>query len=80
MGFSLDSAIDSIGNVANIATTTYAGITQAQTQQQVADQQAQALFQTNQAQNTALINNSKMWLVGGIILAIGAALFLFNRR
>lgn len=80
MAFTLDSAINSIGNIAGIATETYSKVTQAQTQQQVADQQAQALFQTNQAQNTALVNNSKMWLIGGIVLAIGAALFLFNRK
>lgn len=80
MAFTFDSAIDNIGTLAGIATDTYGKVTTAQTQQQVADQQAQALFQTNQAQNTALVNNSKMWLIGGIVLAIGAALFLFNRK
>lgn len=80
MAFSLDSAIDSIASVADIASSTYTSYTQATTQQQVANQQAEALFQTNQAQNTALVNNSKMWLIGGIILAIGTALFLFNRK
>lgn len=80
MAFSFDTAIDSIAGIADAGVGVYNKYTESQTAQQVQKQQSQNLWESQQAQNTAVVNNSKMWLVGGVILAIGAAFFLFNRK
>lgn len=80
MGLTFDSAINSIGKAVDAGVGAYNSYTESQTAQQVQKQQSQNLWESQQAQNTALVNNSKMWLIGGVILAIGAAFFMFNRK
>lgn len=76
----LESAFDSIGNVASKGMDIYNSYTSTQTANDIAQQQANMMQQTNSTQNQVKLSNAKLMLIGGVILAIGAAFFIFNRK
>lgn len=80
MALTFDSALDSIGKVANTGVDAYNKYSENKTNNQVKETQAKDLWNSNRAQDTAKLNNSKMYMIGGIIVAIGFAFFLFNRK
>lgn len=82
MGFfdGLESSFDSIGSIADKGVGIYNQYTSTQTANDIAKQQANMQVQTNATQNAVALSNSKLMLIGGVILAIGTAFFIFNRK
>lgn len=76
----LESAFDSIGGVASKAVGIYNDYSSNATANEIARQQANMAQQTNSTQNQVALSNSKLMLIGGVILAIGTAFFIFNRK
>ena len=76
----LESAFDSIGGIADKGVGIYNSYTSNQTANDIAKQQANMQMQTNATQNQVALSNSKLMLIGGVILAIGTAFFIFNRK
>lgn len=76
----LESAFDSIGGVASKAVGIYNDYSSNQTANDIARQQANMAQQTNSTQNQVALSNSKLMLIGGVIIAIGTAFFIFNRK
>lgn len=76
----LESAFNSIGSIADKGVEIYNQYTSNQTANDIAKQQANMNAQTNATQNAVALSNSKLMLIGGVILAIGTAFFIFNRK
>lgn len=76
----MDFSFDSIGKIVGQGVDIFNSYSSTQTANDIARQQANMAQSTNDAKNTSLINNSKLLLVGGVILAIGGAFLLFNKK
>lgn len=76
----MDWNFDSIGSLVDKGVNIYNSYSSNQTANDIARQQANANWEATQTQNKINLSNAKLMLIGGVILAIGTALFIFNRK
>lgn len=76
----MDFSIDNIGKIASQGVGIYNQYTQQQTANDIAKLQADAVWESNNVKNQVSLSNAKLMLIGGVILAIGTAFFIFFRK
>lgn len=76
----MDWSFDSVGQILEKGLGYYNSYTEQQTANDIAKQQAQAAWESSNTQNQIALSNAKLMLVGGVILAIGMAFFIFFRK
>lgn len=76
----MDWSFDSIGEIVGKGVGIYNQYSEQQTANDIAKQQANMAWNTNATNNAAKLSNAKLMLVGGVILAIGTAFFIFFRK
>ncbi|WP_300731523.1 hypothetical protein [uncultured Helicobacter sp.] len=76
----MDWNFDSIGSLVDKGVNIYNSYSSNQTANDIARQQANANWHATETQNKINLSNAKLMLIGGVILAIGTGLFIFNRK
>lgn len=76
----MDWSFDSVGQVLEKGLGFYNSYTEQQTANNIAREQAKAQWEASNTQNQIALSNAKLMLIGGVILAIGTAFFIFFRK
>lgn len=76
----MDWSFDSVGQVLEKGLGFYNSYTEQQTANDIAREQAKAQWEASNTQNQIALSNAKLMLIGGVILAIGTAFFIFFRK
>lgn len=76
----MDFSIDNVGKIVSKGVDIYNQYSQQQTANNIAKLQADSVWETNNIKNQVSLSNAKLMLVGGVILAIGTAFFIFFRK
>lgn len=76
----MDFSIDNVGKIVSQGVGIYNQYSQQQTANDIAKLQADAVWESNNVKNQVSLSNAKLMLIGGVILAIGTAFYIFFRK
>lgn len=76
----MDFSIDNVGKIVSQGVGIYNQYSQQQTANDIAKLQADSVWESNNVKNQVSLSNAKLMLVGGVILAIGTAFYIFFRK
>lgn len=76
----MDFSIDNVGKIVSQGVGIYNQYSQQQTANDIAKLQADSVWESNNVKNQVSLSNAKLMLIGGIILAIGTAFYIFFRK
>lgn len=76
----MDFSIDNVGKIVSQGVGIYNQYSQQQTANDIAKLQADSVWESNNVKNQVSLSNAKLMLIGGVILAIGTAFYIFFRK